>query len=228
MDKRYFFIVSLIVCWQILCATNNYNGLHLPAKFQKPISSPTPWIKSRKQLIDFFPKKAVVAEIGVQEGIFSSMILEIAKPRKMVLIDCWEQVDPHDNPIDAGASQKIQNANYQKVQKKFGRNARVKIIKSYSEQAAQLFPDDYFDWIYIDANHTYQGVSSDLEIWLPKVKNGGIIAGHDYFVYALKGAHWLSFFGVVPAVNEFTKKHGFVIEYLTAENIPSYGIRVVK
>lgn len=53
-------------------------------------------------------------------------------------------------------------------------------IKSGSSAAAQHFADGSVDFVFIDANHTYQFVKDDVNAWLPKVKKGGIIAGHDY------------------------------------------------
>jgi hypothetical protein len=63
------------------------------------------------------------------------------------------------------------------------------------------FPDNYFDFIYIDSCHLYNAVKSDLNIFLPKLKEGGLMSGHDY----------LSFdnFGVIQAVNEFCDEHNF-------------------
>jgi hypothetical protein len=56
-----------------------------------------------------------------------------------------------------------------------------------------------FDFIYIDANHSYEEVREDLRLWFPKVKLGGIIGGHDYGFSA--------FPGVKQAVDEFCAKH---------------------
>jgi hypothetical protein len=93
----------------------------------------------------------------------------------------------------------------------------------YSKDAVALFPDEHFDWVYIDSNHTYEAVKEDLEMWLPKVKNGGYICGHDYIL----PREVLNLpFGVVPAVNEFINKHSFELVYLTTEKFSTYVIRV--
>lgn len=49
-----------------------------------------------------------------------------------------------------------------------------------SVEAARLYADDSIDLVYIDANHTYVDVLADVEAWLPKVRGGGVIAGHDF------------------------------------------------
>ena len=62
---------------------------------------------------------------------------------------------------------------------------QFRMLKMNSEEAAALFPkrffpDGYFDFVYIDADHTYEMVKKDVNLWLPLVKKGGIIGGHDY------------------------------------------------
>lgn len=53
-------------------------------------------------------------------------------------------------------------------------------IRRASVEAAKLFADDSLDVVYIDASHNYIDVANDIDAWISKVKNGGIIAGHDY------------------------------------------------
>jgi hypothetical protein len=57
---------------------------------------------------------------------------------------------------------------------------QLKVVKLTSELASTIFPDAYFDMIYIDANHSFENVYADIGYWLPKVREGGIISGHDY------------------------------------------------
>ncbi len=205
------------------CSRCDYMGLHLSLELRIAIKSPTPWLISREDLLSVLPKNAIVAEIGVAEGQFSNSILSLTDPIKLYLIDCWEEqsfsIYPEYRP------QPTQDGYYELVKQKFGRDSRVEIIKEYSDKAAKVFPDNYFDWIYIDGNHVYEAIKADLESWLPKVKDGGIIAGHDYVVR--------KDFGIVSAVNEFVKKHDFSICYLTMEyqdgvKHPSYAIKVKK
>jgi hypothetical protein len=47
-------------------------------------------------------------------------------------------------------------------------------------EGSKLFSDEYFDLVYIDASHWYKDVISDIETWLPKIKKGGYLSGHDY------------------------------------------------
>ncbi len=67
-------------------------------------------------------------------------------------------------------------------------------------KAAATFPREHFDFVYIDADHSYEAVKADIEAWWPKVRMGGVLAGHDYTKpHQVNQAH----FGVIQAVDEF-------------------------
>lgn len=63
----------------------------------------------------------------------------------------------------------------------------VKIIRKFSGAASQDFKDGSVDFVFIDANHNYDPVRADIAAWLPKVRSGGIIAGHDYTAWNWPG-----------------------------------------
>lgn len=57
---------------------------------------------------------------------------------------------------------------------------QLKVVRATSISAASIFKPGYFDLVYIDADHRYEEVLKDIKSWLPLVKKGGYIAGHDY------------------------------------------------
>ena len=57
---------------------------------------------------------------------------------------------------------------------------KIKFLQVTSEQAAAQIPDESLDFIFIDADHSYDAVVCDLQMWYPKIKTGGLVAGHDY------------------------------------------------
>jgi len=76
----------------------------------------------------------------------------------------------------------------------------VWIRRDYSVDAADSFADETIDFIYIDADHTYEGVMADLEAWYPKVKKGGFILGDDFVRHKTRtGVRY----GVMEAVTRF-------------------------
>lgn len=73
----------------------------------------------------------------------------------------------------------------------------INVIKGSSHDMAHKYENESLDFCFIDASHEYEDVKKDIELYLPKVKRGGILAGHDYV------AGWS---GVVRAVNELLGK----------------------
>jgi predicted O-methyltransferase YrrM len=63
------------------------------------------------------------------------------------------------------------------------------VLRNSTVEAAAYFADESVDFVYVDARHDYTSVKQDLETWWPKVKRGGILAGHDY-VTADEIKHW--------------------------------------
>ena len=79
----------------------------------------------------------------------------------------------------------------------------VEAHRETSEAAAWLFPDDYFDFVYVDGDHTYEFVRRDLAVYRPKLKTDAVLAGDHY---ALRG--WWEW-GVKRAVDEAVNEHAY-------------------
>jgi len=157
----------------------------------------------REWLLEMMPKGSICAEIGVCWGQFSRLILKMVQPKKLHLIDPWKfQEDPLFARSLYGSEQaegqKGVDERYQHVVKRYGGRPNVQIHRISSIECAQLFPDNYFDWIYIDGDHRYEGVMKDLELYHSKVKPGGFVAGDDY---ARKKTNWTND-GVTRAIDD--------------------------
>ena len=138
--------------------------------------------------------------------------MSITNPNRLHLIDFWpEEAVKSDGESITGtdACKFVRNTFVSEI-----KNNKVILHKGLSCQVSQEFPDEYFDWIYIDADHSYEDVKSDLNSWYPKVKTGGFITGHDYIEK--------TWYGIVQAVNEFIRQKPLVFVALTAE---SHGSR---
>lgn len=171
--------------------------------------------KNRIELLEILPKNGVVAEIGVRKGVFAKYIYEISKPKKIYLIDCWEKQNGKYK-IDSTNNQDHKKC-YQEVLHNFGNYSNVEIIKKYSHEASKLFNENYFDWVYIDADHTYDSICKDLKDWWPLVKNTGYMCGHDYFTN-----FWVD---VEKAVNQFLINKNKHLYALTLSKYPSWCIK---
>jgi hypothetical protein len=108
-------------------------------------------------------------EVGVAEGYSSVLFLE--KGCYMYLVDMWAVYEGLDNPSDAGIMRQcLDRINPWMNQ--------WTVLRASSSDAARYVPEVDFTWI--DGNHRYEWVKADLENYWPKVKAGGVFAGHDY------------------------------------------------
>lgn len=124
----------------------------------------------------------VGVEIGVAGAHFSKNIIRYwPSVRTLYLVDLWKHQETGYND-GCNLSDDKQEERYQGVIKYFKDNQRVKVIRDWSHVAAEMFFNNYFDFIYIDANHSYEGCKKDLLCWGSKIKHDGILAGHDYAI----------------------------------------------
>ena len=151
------------------------------------------------------------AEVGVQAGEYSRTIRSTWEGEELYLIDWW-RYSPNYKDI-ANVPDEKQKEFYLSVVKKFMDDHSVHIIRKESIEASKQFSDEYFDWIYLDADHSYEGCLNDLKAWYPKLKKGGIFAGHDYFDGTFTGG----IFGVKSAVDSFISDKEVNL-YTTEEN----------
>ncbi|MDB4587554.1 class I SAM-dependent methyltransferase [bacterium] len=154
---------------------------------------------SRLSLLEKIKPGDVCAEIGVFRGDFSEFMLKM-DPSKLYLVDPWVSImdiPARWHAIDQGELDLIK----QNVVNKFSSDNRVEIIEKYSIDALDDFEDGSFDWIYLDANHSYSFIQQDLENWWTKLKTGGTMCGNAY--QDDDAQIRLLDFGVIPAVDSF-------------------------
>lgn len=155
-----------------------------------------------------------MVEVGVFQGDFSFHVLK-NWPGSMVLVDSWRHFE-NDYNDNANLSDEDHEKNYQIVLNRFKIFFdRTKVVRDLSVEAAKLFPDKEFDVVYLDANHSYKSVTEELNAWLPKIKKGGCMSGHDY----LDGHLNCGMFGVRRAVKDFFGREPNII---THEPMPTW------
>lgn len=179
-------------------------------------------LKTRDELpllLNHLNLKGVGVEIGVQVGGYSETILSKSKLSKLYSVDCWKHFGGYED-----IANKPQYKQYYYLLRtilrlwKFGK--RSKIVRNFSEDAVKRVRNNYLDFVYIDAQHSYSGAKKDIEMWYPKVKSGGVFAGHDY----VAGRFHEGNFDVKGAVDEFVKKSKDKL-YITGEKeFPSWYI----
>lgn len=126
-------------------------------------------------------KNPVMAEIGVYQGHLSERLLENIPGLTLYMVDSWAlDTYEHDKRLHEKFDLQCEK-NYKLAEKvKYKYNNQAYIIKDLSINASKQFHNNYFDFVFIDAGHEYVDVKTDNTVWLPKVKKGGWLCGHDY------------------------------------------------
>jgi hypothetical protein len=157
---------------------------------------------SRYDLVTNLPRRGRVAEVGTDRGAFARHILAACDPAELHLIDLdvsW--LDPA-----------------------VANDSRVTIHRGFSHAMLAQFPDNHFDWIYIDGDHSYQGASRDTGIAAAKVRPGGYLVFNDF-------AHadpYLGAYGVHRAVVEFAVTRGWRFVWFAYEPNALYDVALQR
>ena len=166
-----------------------------------------------------------LAEIGVHQGLSMSYILNACRENnnRIYAVDIWKmhrdfrdkvipgpglEIASHawDRGVDIeedGCLRDISGV-FKSNLEQLGFSDIVECMQMPSVKASKAFTDNYFDLVFVDAGHSFEQVQADIKAWLPKVKEGGILAGHDYSV------DWP---GVIQAVYESFGHRGVIIRH---------------
>jgi beta-1,4-mannosyl-glycoprotein beta-1,4-N-acetylglucosaminyltransferase len=142
-----------------------------------------------KEMFDKFNGPAYFVEIGSYKGRSTSfMAVEIANSGKAIKFDCvdtWEGSPEHQAGGDIEDSDVVNGTMFDVFEQ------NMKPVKDFytpykmtSVEASKMYADNSLDFVFIDADHKYESVVEDILAWFPKVKNGGIISGHDFHISA--------------------------------------------
>jgi len=126
---------------------------------------------------------ATFVEVGCWRGRSAAFLgvemINSGKHIKLYCVDSWKYIPSTEQPVSS-------QEDFDKVKEEFYKNMEpfgdaVEILPMSSKDAVEKFEDESIDFAFIDAAHDYYNVYMDIKLWYPKVKKGGIIAGHDYF-----------------------------------------------
>ena len=146
------------------------------------IPKPVPTFKHRSSLGKILEqeKMTVGVELGVKQGLFSKNILNSwPSCTYYLLVDIWTQQNNYKDT--ANVPQNRQDAFYATALTNTQHfEDKRHICRNYTSVCVEEVADGFFDFIYVDARHDFKGVYEDLVAWWPKLRTGGIMAGHDY------------------------------------------------
>lgn len=148
-------------------------------------------IQMIRQTIGDNPKTG--AEVGVFRGENSAALLTVFPDLTLVMVDTWREWEPGSS-YETGhkAMGRLSQIEWEEIRQDalrrvLGRKAHV--FNRTSEEAAKVVQLDPFysqtnaipfDFVFLDANHTQESVADDIGLWLPLVRSGGLLCGHDY------------------------------------------------
>jgi hypothetical protein len=152
------------------------------------------------------------AEIGVRIGALAAELLKYPQ-LTLHMIDSWAdtalQTDAYRATRDpnalASAARQEQHYRMTLAAVKFAAG-RASILRMRSCDAVAKFADASLDFVFIDADHSYEGCTADIEAWQSKVKPDGVLCGHDYNHVRVE------FQGVTRAVDEAMLRNGWRLE----------------
>lgn len=134
-------------------------------------------------LTNMLPDGGSMVEIGSFRGKSLASVAENIKRKNLqvVSVDLFDKVisETYIEP-DVYAKREGMYDDFMKTIEQFGLSEQVEVLVAKSTDAAELLSCRQFDMVFIDADHSYEGAKADIEAWWPLVKDGGIMAGHDY------------------------------------------------
>lgn len=121
-------------------------------------------------------------ELGVKEGRFTNHLLSTCDGLHMTCVDLWDS-QPNNTRVGGETYESWDNESFYTIfndEMKRTFSGRYVIHRMFTDEAIDLVDDNSLDFVFIDADHSFEGVSGDIDKWKHKVKDSGAILGHDY------------------------------------------------
>ena len=164
-------------------------------------------IQNRLEMVKLLPSNGVVAEVGTDTGAFAKYILSTSTPKELHVFELdTSRIVPSN--VEAGI-----------------KNGVITIHEGDSATNLATMPDGHFDWIYIDGDHSYEGVMRDIDAAATKVKPGGLLVFNDYTTWSPAS---MSRCGVARAVNEFCIANGWEFVFFAFQSMMYNDVAVRK
>lgn len=165
---------------------------HVPAKLEQASVEGARLFADRVEALSVLPRGGCVAEVGTQAGWFAERIIDRIKPRELHLFDLTFALMDEQRP-------------------ELRARDEVVVHQGDSSERLSLLPDRHFDWIYVDGDHSHEGVERDTAVAVAKIKQEGILVFNDYTPWSIME---LADYGVMPAVNALLATGAWRVLYL--------------
>jgi hypothetical protein len=172
----------------------------------------------RAGLYEIFAAKGFTkgCEVGVREGNNAYAMLQAIPNLRMILVDPYMVYEYRKFKRrnrwkwDLSTMDRIRFKALRRLAK-----SNVQWLMTTSAEAARCVADESLDFVYIDGNHSFDFITQDIQYWYPKIRNGGIISGHDYGIRSVR-----------RAVDTFAKYHWSKVSY-TDQKLERGGSKTV-
>lgn len=195
----------------------------LMARFALTPASPRPWKLERvrrPELYGLFAELGyrVGCEVGVEKGKNAQEMHERIRGLRLYAVDPYRQhpqcsyaAHAYLRHWDVAYLARVEAQAHARLDPR-----GATFLREFSEDAARLVPDASLDFVYIDGDHSYDFVMLDIILWGRKVRQGGIVAGHDYYLESDRPGRRAK---VTRAVDDYCRVHGIDL-MVTAEAHP--------
>jgi len=167
------------------------------SKFNLGIVKIFPRHSTRLAKTIFGNRPIIAVEIGADKGKNALNVLRTLSIKKIYLIDPYENYEER-------SKKEMSSAEIEAKKRLKPYKNKIIWIKKFSDKAFKDIPNE-IDFIYIDGNHEYEYVKKDIENYYPKIKKGGILAGHD-----ISNPKYGK--GIIKALMEFSIKNNLIFE----------------
>jgi predicted O-methyltransferase YrrM len=142
------------------------------------------------ELLENTPEGGIFVELGAYKGKSTSFIVtEMINRNRDIQFYTVDTFQGDSGSTDSNEIEAYKKVDTSKMLDEFMENTKhlpekLNVLINNSDLCAKMFEDNSVDTIFIDAGHSYEAVIKDIAAWLPKMKDGSIMAGHDYNSWA--------------------------------------------
>ena len=198
---------------------NNISHLELPQHLLANARVCT----NRYEVLKELPTGGTAVEVGVAYGDFSIHILNILKPDLFIAIDSFG-ITAGDEPWGRHTLQEMQLTHQEYYTQQFSEqilSGKMIVKNGFSWEMLAQLPDNSIDYIYVDADHSYESVSKEISVLKSKVKPQAIVHFNDYTYFDQNA---LMPYGVPKAVHEFMLQENYELLYLCLHTQGFYDV----
>ena len=193
---------------QLLASRSEHEDIEIPSIHTIMVSRPR---ADFGFLLNMLGLVGNAVEIGVQKAEFSEQFLSLWNGKMYHMVDPWKHYSDSNYVDHCNVGQAEQDQVFMEAKNRMSKYShRINFIRLTSLEAVNEFDENSLDFAYLDGRHDYYNVMMDMMAWWPKVKKGGIMAGHDFDSENL-----------IAAVLEFSRKMDLPV-FRNGDAIPSW------